>query len=42
MVIEDPKEEKPVIAQLEVNRSITSMRKYIEFHNNNYLRHVYF
>jgi len=42
MIIDDNKEEKPVIAQLEVSRSISSMRKYMMLKYNNYLRHIYF
>jgi hypothetical protein len=41
-MIDSPNEEKPLIAELEVKRGITSMRKYIQYYNNNYLRHIYF
>jgi len=44
LIIENPNkdEEKPVIAQLEPIRNITSMRKYMVFNYTNYLRHIYF
>ena len=42
LLIQDLDEDKPIIANLEPIRNITSMRKYIVYNYTNYLRHIYF